>query len=213
MTRGIRIAALCGIALGACSRPASAQVEPRVGVVAAFPASLGVHWQISDRFAVRPDFTYSWSEFSASSSALMINGVVVSSSESRSSSTALGSGVSVLVTVKRWQRLRADVVPRAQYTWLSSTTEQIVTATAPLPSSTSVIFGLRNIERAPSVTRRGRSYSASASFGMDYRLAERFGVFGEAGFAYSSSRQPTTISTAGTRSATLRSGIGATFWF
>ena len=54
----------------------------------------------------------------------------------------------------------------------------------------------------------------SGSFGAQYRLSDRFGVYGEIGIQYSHSASDTIIiSSATTHSWGTRSGVGAILYF
>ena len=76
----------------------------------------------------------------------------------------IGAGLSGLIYVGRWDELRTYVSPRFSY----SRTRTSGTSTGSSSEITS------------------RSYLTSGSFGAQYSLGRRFGVFGEIGLAYTS---------------------------
>ena len=87
-------------------------------------------------------------------------------------STAVGVGVSALFYVYRWDALRAYLSPRVSYSRTgSSTTSSSGSAT----------------------DSRVWSYLTSGSFGAQYSLGRRFGLFGEIGLGYSATTS--TLST------------------
>ena len=70
---------------------AGAQDAPALGLTIGYPAAVGVMWQITDRFAIRPDVTYNWSSTEATSRSTLTFGTGVATqtitTESRSEST------------------------------------------------------------------------------------------------------------------------------
>lgn len=188
----------------ACAWPAAAaQDERRVALSIAFPGEAGILWQASERVAVRTDFGFSWSKHESSFGSDY--GVVTSESSSRS----LGAGLSILFTVARWDRLRAYVVPRVSYTDLSGANGAVVGV---IGVSGDITGGMVPEDRD---TRRGRAVELSGSFGVEYALAERFGVYGETGVAFATVRY--SSHSAGdesrTRAVGSRNAIGVLFRF
>lgn len=196
MKKMMATAALCAAVVMMSAQTALAQDEPKVGLVIAFPSEIGVLWQVSDRIAVRPDVGFYWSEFTFSSSPFLGE-----TYESESTNSSVGVGVSVLFTVARWERLRAYVVPRVSYSFLSG------------GSATAIIF--LGDEQESDTDSSGRSVEVSGSFGVEYSLGDRFAVFGETGLAHVSTQQPSSSSSDNPRSrqAGTRSSVGVVFRF
>ena len=121
------------------------------------------------------------------------------SSLGSSDSWALAAGMSGLFYVRQWEALRAYVVPGFAYVRTKTTSEQ----------SESIV----------------EEYAGSGSFGLQYALGRRFGIFAEVGVEYSllkssggpSAASPGPQTGSVTRSTTHmvvpRSGIGAIFYF
>ena len=83
---------------------ADAQAHGRLGVTMGYPAAIGILWHVSDRVALRPEFSFSQSD---------------SSSESIVSATtdfwSLGTGISALFFSPVSDNLRTYVAPRFSY--------------------------------------------------------------------------------------------------
>ena len=200
--------------LVAAAANASAQPARTFGVTMAYPASIGVLWQASQRLAIRPDLSVSWSSTESSSDSIGGGLIPPISIETKSDGYTLGVGVSALWTVARWDALRAYVAPRAGYTRLSATTTTRATTTVP-PGG--VIPGLPTI---PTLERTNTSsgYQVGGAFGAQHSLVERFAIFGEVGINYSSSESAgdetvAFLPTIRGRNVGIRSGVGVIFFF
>jgi hypothetical protein len=160
---------LClGVTLAAAGQ-ARAQDTPRVGITMGYPAAVGVIWNVDDRFALRPEVTFAGSSGDSSGSDVLGPSPGLTTDLSQ-----VGVGISALIYLGRQDVLRMYVSPRFAYTHTSSSTNGVSTI-LPLSSETT-----------------GSAYSTSGSFGAQYALARRFGVFGEIGAGYSSSKATAT---------------------
>jgi hypothetical protein len=191
------------------STDASAQPARTIGVTMAYPASVGVLWQVSERFAVRPDVSVAWTS-TDSSSTVSTGPVPPLVFETSSDGYTVGFGASALWTVARWDALRAYVTPRVGYRRSSST---VTTTTTGLPPG--VIVGISPVTER---TTKTTGYEVGGSFGAQYSLSERLALFGEVGFNYSSLESPVDLSalqstTIEARSVGTRSGVGVIFFF
>jgi hypothetical protein len=215
---------------------ASAQDDRKVGLTIGYPSSVGVLWQAADRVAIRTDTTFSssWTDADTPDAGAEVLRFVGGSSST--SGRTFGVGVSVLVTVAQWERVRAYVAPRAAYLRSSFTSEFSLPL---LPAGIPGIPGSPIRIPPATIETRTTTQTYSGSFGTQYRLADRFAAFGEVGVAYASSRSPETaslvfssestspifsaggvtssFSTTSSRpranSVGLRSGIGVVFFF
>jgi hypothetical protein len=119
-----------------------------------------------------------------------------SSSDTLGSSTGVNFGVSGLWYFQRWDNLRAYISPRFGYQRISASGSSTV-----LPSALTT-----------------NSYSGAGSFGLQYRLHERFSVFGETGLQYSHTSTTNIDQTTGmssgfsARSWSTRAGVGMIFY-
>jgi hypothetical protein len=158
-----------------------------------YPASVGLLWQVSDRFAIRPDIAFSWSSYEST----FDDGFPT---EFEGDSTRWQVGMSVLVSVARWENLHAYVAPRVAYSRATG-------------RSRSVYFGLppdpNDLERESKTT----GYETGVSFGARYRLGERFALFGEVGASYYSSKASPGSGTSRDRAFANHGGAGVVLFF
>jgi hypothetical protein len=159
----------CAAALAAAGE-ARAQDTPRVGITMGYPSAVGVIWQVADRVALRPDFT--WAKVSTDSSAS--DPIILGSNGNTSSSDSwqTGFGLSALFFLSGTDALRTYVSPRFSYTQSNVSTN---VGGSPLASGSDIW-----------------SYVTSGSFGAQYTVARHFGVFGEVGLSYSSATTRTS---------------------
>jgi hypothetical protein len=161
--------ALLAIAAVLIPAIAAAQDTPKVGVTMAAPSAIGVLWNIADRFAVRPEIT--WSHNSGESTPTDLSGVPALTSDD---SSAVGVALGALFYVgpagasAKTEGLRTYVVPRVSYT----------------RSSTFATINNNSILGPTSSESKSSTWQTSLSFGGQYTFGRHFGVFGEAGFAY-----------------------------
>jgi hypothetical protein len=202
-----RIGLLAAITIGLVAPAASAQDDPKVGITMGYPASVGVMWQVNDRVALRPEFNVQKaSGESTSTIAISLSSVVPGSvvSVTTSESWQFSAGVSALFYLSTHDALRTYVSPRWAYTRTSNT------------NSSSTIPSL-----SLSTTASGQSFAGS--FGAQYALGRRFGVFGEVGIVFSrstvspdaSALTSAIVTTSESVSKTLgvRSGAGVILYF
>jgi len=207
----LQMTTMCVALVVACALPVSAQDERPVALTMAFPAEVGVLWQVSDRVALRPDVGFTWSEQAAS-----FGDDDFGAYTSESSSSSVTTGLSVLFTVARWEQLRAYLVPRVGYTFLSN---RSLNSFGPSPGVNIIIGGVSGGISGGVQTERdeanSRAFELSGAFGVQYSLGERFGVYGEAGIAYTSAKYPVSSSSDENRmsAAGIRSMVGVLFRF
>ncbi|HET9832346.1 MAG TPA: outer membrane beta-barrel protein [Vicinamibacterales bacterium] len=149
---------------------AGAQDEPRIGVTMGYPTAVGVLWRVADRVSLRPDFTWTSTSNESPSINDPILGTIVNPTTFDTWQTSVG--LSALLYLNRFERLRMYASPRFAY------------------SRTSNSSAVSN--SALSTNGRGWTYATSGSFGAEYGLARHFGVFGEIGVTYSTT---TSVST------------------
>jgi hypothetical protein len=122
---------------------------------------------------------------------------VDTSSDALGSGTTVNFGVSGLWYFQRWDNLRAYITPRFGYSRFSTSVSTTVLTSAPTTNA----------------------YSGAGSFGLQYRLHERFSVFGETGLQYSHMSTTSTDVATGTsdsfsaRTWSTRAGVGMIFYF
>jgi hypothetical protein len=185
---------------------ARAQDAGQVGVTLGYPAEVGIVWHVTDRVAVRPNISFSHASTDHVSDFSSLGDPVDSEG---SSSTSLTTGVSGLIYVRTWDKVRAYLSPRYDY--------------GRIWSNAGSTFLTENKHSA---------YAVTGSFGAQYQLHQRFAVFGEAGFGYSHSSTTYTSSLVlpvipvgvnvapvsrsdeiATHSWSTRSGAGVIFYF
>src|SRR5215510_1432448 len=183
------------IVLAVCAG-ADAQDHGPIGVVVAYPGSIGAHWDLSEGVAIRPDFSFAFGS-SDSSSNSQFGGALASSNDRRSFEV----GVSALFYLKRWDALRTYVSPRFAYGRETTSSDSA--------ASPGGVGEIRN---------HVSDYITSGSIGAQYTLGQRFAVFGEAGVAYTHSQgslsgsAPVVFDTSGWTVAS-RAGVGAVVYF
>jgi hypothetical protein len=208
-----RVIAVSTLVLAASASSAAAQDERRVGLVMGYPTTVGVVWQVSDRIALRADGTYTWSDAT-------IEGVDDSLTATPSpipafeisirqdTSTQSGSiGVSLLFDLHRQDQFRIYVAPRFGVGMVH--TESTLTIDI---SPIMTIPGVPPRDSSTTESETAFSPTFGASIGASTRIGDRFGVFGEAGFAYSETTTEEVVQ-ATRRSFGMRAGVGAMLFF
>lgn len=197
MRRSAQLVAAIVCVVGAVGA-AEAQQDRRVGVVIEYPASFGMLWHVTDRVALRPDVTLSWTTTETTSTLNVIGGPTTTTTTSDTSTRALG--LSGLFYLGPPQDLRFYVVPRVAYIWTSSESE----TSPPL------------LQLGP-YESDGTGVQASGAFGAQYAVHERFRVFGELGVGYTRQESETGYAVSRTtleqRGFGLRSGVGVVVMF
>jgi hypothetical protein len=184
------------------SRAASAQDE-RVGLTMGYPTAVGLLWQVNDRVAIRPEF--SWAHQSTDRGD---DGFAPSTSDSSDFSVA----ISGLVRLRQWGPVRSYVAPRFEAARINFETTFEFRSLFPsgFPS------GLPTSE---TTTTTFTTYEGGASIGVQASPAAHFGIFGEVGMMYgrtktssSSLLDPSSSATRGT-SVGIRSAVGVILFF
>jgi len=93
----------CSIVVGATT-PATAQDTTKLGITMGYPASIGLLWHVSDRVALRPEFSFTLTDGSSES---IVN--------ADTNFWSLGTGVSVLFYSSLTDNLRTYVAPHFSY--------------------------------------------------------------------------------------------------
>jgi hypothetical protein len=96
---------LAGCLLVSISSTAAAQDTGRVGLTMGYPSAVGVLWHVSERVALRPEFSFNWTQSSSES--------LVDASSDFSS---LGTNLTVLFFSALSDNLKTYVAPRFAYT-------------------------------------------------------------------------------------------------
>ncbi len=174
--------------------PAAAQEKGQVGLVAGYPASIGVLFHVSDGVALRPAFT-----FSVTSSTNSYIGASQDQQSAETDSYSIGVSIDALFYVKKWDNLRAYVTPGFSYGHGSSTS-----------SNPSFMYTNEST---------GNSYTVQGSFGAQYALSRRFSVLGEVGLAFGDANSKnvpvggTGGSTSSSKAFGTRGAIAVVFYF
>jgi hypothetical protein len=212
----IRIAVCCSLVFGMVS-VASAQSERKFGFVIGYPTVAGVQWQINDRFAIRGDAGFDWGTVETESPQLAFSSFgatpTLSTSTTSFHHSTASVGVSGLITVARRDQLRLYLAPRVAWNRQHSSIST-VGATIAFPSG-SVLGSVTTMlaDRASSTTTNG--IGVDGMFGANYRLGDRFEVFGEAGVSFMSPTASTSSSNSSITSYNIgsRSDVGIVIRF
>ena len=187
----MRAIVLC-VMLGAIGQAttAFAQEKRNLGVVMGYPSSVGFIYHVNDRFAIRPEVTFT---------------VVSGSSETDFSSTegdtwALGFAVSGNFYVGQWDKLRSYISTRYNYNHGETTTLN------------TLLFPLSDEMES---TLSSNAHGIAGSFGAEYSLHERFSVFGEVGgiFSHQNTKSEATGGRSNSNQFGSRTAVGVVFYF
>jgi hypothetical protein len=160
------------------------------GVTVGYPGSVGVVWQPASHVAVRPSITFRNSGSDAADD--------VGNFESSSLSTT----ISALLYVRASSPLRLYVTPRYSFGRTSSTTTiEVPQLQFPFGTLTTTTFTTK---------RTTHEHGLAGLIGAEYRLGDRFGVFGEVGVLYT---RASLSSAADNWAVGSTSGIGVTLYF
>ena len=168
------------------SMPVAAQDAGTVGITMGYPAAIGLLVRASDKVAIRPELNFSGGSGESETSFFA----------STSDSWAIGTGVSVLFYMKKYDRLQTYVSPRFTYSHTSNSSDIAG------PVST------------PETNASSNSYGFAGLFGAEQSLGDKFAVFGEVGFGFSHSTSKTSLSPTKLSSNTwgTRAGVGVVFF-
>ena len=232
-----RVALILLLMTVVCAPIAAAQ-EKKLGLVVGYPATVGVLWLVSERIGIRGEGSFSWSSSKlddsganqparnssftfadgTTSTVTFIPSVISAVQETQ---TVTGSiGVSALITLTNADLLRTYIAPRVAWVMSHSTTTIEYDLSRFTPPSGLPPPGFTGFENQ-TITSKSTTPSYGASFGASTTLRDRFGVFGEVGFAYTSTgSSPVSIggsldinTTRESRTVSLRSGVGVTIFF
>ena len=106
---------VCGAGLvlaGLMTTPVAAQEKGDTGLTISAPSAIGVIWHVSEKVAVRPEVSFSFSGTDAENSAL---------TDISSHSVSLGG--SALFYMGRWDNLRTYFSPALTYSWAGSSAQ------------------------------------------------------------------------------------------
>jgi Outer membrane protein beta-barrel domain len=166
------------------SVPALAQDTGNVGISMGYPASVGVVFQVTDSVALRPEISFTRISSDSDSAFGDIN----------TSNYTYEIGISGLLYLGRWDKLRAYVAPGYAYRRTGGSNE---------------------IDFPPIASTTVSGHSFLGSFGAQYSLHEKFSVFGEAGLRYFTQQTRSSFSNGGVefRSIGSRGAVGVIFYF
>ena len=188
--RIVRLASVVPLLLLGSAANSLAQEAGDVGLSMGYPSNVAFIWHVTDRVAIRPEISFAWSSLETEIDTPIEGG------ELKSDTFTTSFGVSGLFYFGTTDRLRPYVAPRFVYSRASIDSEAPFT---------------------PDIDSTDDGYQFSGSFGAQYGISDRFGVFGEVGVAYSSmssqfGSSPLVIERE-TRSFGTRTAVGVTFYF
>jgi hypothetical protein len=164
----------------------SAQDKGQAGITMGYPASIGLVYHLSDKIAVRPDFSFAHS----TSETDLPSGSV------GSDSSGFSIGVSALLYLRAWDKLRTYVTPRYGFSRASNDTDSVLGGESSVHTTTTI-------------------HAFAGLFGAQYALHRHFSLFGEVGVnvSHSSGTSNTTTITSTSNSIVSRSGVGVVLYF
>jgi len=182
----------CCILLGAIAAPAAAIAQEKgdAGITMGYPASIGFVYHVTDRFAIRPEVSLAISSGKSESQVSTTEGDTFS----------IGVGISGILYLRQWDKLRTYFTPRYTYNHGESTTSS--SFSLPFPDTTES-------------TQTSNLHSLVGAFGAQVAVHDRFSVFGEVGAGYSHQRSRSELS--GLKSTTnqfaTRTAVGVILYF
>ncbi len=179
--------------------PALAQGNRTVGLVMGTPVQVGLLWHATDRVAIRPDISFSWSSSDLDASSV---GDLEYSSSTTSSSLSLG--LTLLYYLGDDEGVRTYVAPRYRARRASTSTETELVIPS-IPNSV-----------VPDFDRRDSSvnHSGGVSFGASYAPGARLAIFGEVGLDLMVSSGPQVGDIESTsRTVGTTAGVGVVLYF
>ena len=197
--------------------PVAAQDQPRFALVTSFPTpTVSFQWEVSDRFALRVEGSYSFRDESletntGDSGLPPAPGTIIITTSTSTEFTSHTSSVALagIYTLHRSDQLRLYVAPRVGIAFTNqrnSIETSVVNPPTGIPAS--VINGFN---RSETTDDSSSSPTAGVSFGASTPVMGRLILFGEAGLVYSSSDTPalgpTTVIGVISRTRTDRSTI------
>ena len=191
------LTALFVFALCALPATAAAQEKGKKALTLGSPGAVGILWHATDKLAIRPDFTFSFSDSEG-------NGV-------ESSTSSIGVGISALYYIKKWDQASAYFTPRVG--WTRSKSESEVSFVF-LPPPIGIDFDFDNTSES---TLSG--WTGSAAVGFQGWIGTRFSIYGEVGLSYGRSTVDSDFSGLSgsdevkNSSFSPRSGVGIAFYF
>ena len=183
------------VALSLLASGAAAQEKGKKGVTLGYPASIGLIWHVTDRIAIRPEFSFAFtSNEVVTTPASLLPGVSGTGVRTDTDTTALAVGVSGLYYLTKATSLSAYVSPRFVYTRTRTTTE----ASTDLLGSSFV---------------NGSSYAVSGVYGVQYAPIPNINLFGEAGIGFTETNNSSTLSVLSGHQFSTRGGVGMIVYF
>jgi hypothetical protein len=159
-----------GLLTFALASPVAAQDKP-FGITVGYPVSVGMLWQVHERLAVRPVFTFGYSNEGNDDSA------------STATSWRFGIATSAVVSIVRDGPRHLYAGPYYEFQRRNTTLSQAISYGDPDDVFATVNF--TNIEAKP----RSNEHSIGGLVGFEIRLQDRYGVFAEGGAAYRHSKR------------------------
>ena len=188
------------VVLFAMAVPAAAQDDPRFALLASFPSpTVSFQWELSERFAVRVDGSYSYRDELLTESSVddpQISGgssqvifIPINTETTNESTYHSGSiGVAGLFTVHRNEHVRLYVAPRLSVGFTNQRTTITTTATGLPPGlPPRLLEGLLGTQTFESSST---SPGGGVHFGAASNVHRRLALFGEVGVTYARSNAP-----------------------
>jgi hypothetical protein len=197
--------------------PAQAQ-DRKWGLLFAYPGSVGLQWDVAEKFALRVDGDFNRNHTELESvqgdPPIRLTPTIVPIFISTLTETTTISGsiaVSGLFTLHARDQLEIYVAPRVGVAIanLTSRTEWDVSGVPP------ALLAALTLPANDEQSRTNYSPDISAKVGASYRPGDRFAVFGETGAGYTRSSSSTLPSNLEVTHSTfgLRAGIGGILYF
>jgi hypothetical protein len=206
--------------LALAALPAAAEERHQVGLDASVGSSsstLGITWHLTERFALRPTFSYAHASSDSQDTITFADGSFATTSTLKT--TTLSGGLEAMFYVSRGDALATYVAATylRSYSSQNSTAPQLASGLGTLPPMLA--------EEAKSYLDGGTAGSLTTNsnvlggaLGAEYALSKHFSAFAEAGLRYSSGHTDTSGRQFGSPThqsalSSLTTSVGAIFYF
>ncbi|HET7217644.1 MAG TPA: hypothetical protein VFJ02_06330 [Vicinamibacterales bacterium] len=166
------------------ARSARAQERGDAGITMGYPASVGFVYHVTDRVAIRPELSFTFTDSSSDSTLTLLT----------TDSSTIGTGASAIVYLSRLDKLRTYVSPRYTYARAKSTSESPFSGTSQTTITSHTIAGIF-----------GAQYALHDRFGV-------FGEVGVAYTSQANRSDVLDVRVDGDTFAS-RTGVGVIFYF
>jgi hypothetical protein len=172
----MRLSTTAAVLLMLALAPTATAQEPRLGLTVAYPTGVGVIWRVSERLALRPEFTLGYS-----------NEIDDQFANVRANAWRFGVALSGVVSIVRDGPRHLYAAPYYEFQRRYTTASQTVSYGDPDDFFATTRFALLEVKP------RTNEHSIGGIVGFEFRIKDRYGLFVEGGAAHRNSRRSATM--------------------